>query len=59
MKQYIIKGCGNIHEITKALKTLQATFGKGATLSDVATVARYSKVLQAERKQFEKDGKTI
>ena len=59
MKQYIIKGCGNIHEITSQIKTLQAIFGKGATLSDVATAARYSKVLQAERKQFEKDGKNI
>ena len=53
MNNYIIKGCGNIQDVTKALKTLRAMFGKGATLSDVATVARYCKLLQVERKQFE------
>ena len=57
MIDYIIKGCGNINDITTALKTLCAAFGKGAPLSYVATVARYNKITQAERKQFEKDGK--
>ena len=55
----IIKGCGKIDNILTSLKAIQWVFGKGATLSDVATVARFSKVTQAERKQFEKDGKKI
>lgn len=53
---YIIKACGNIQDVAKQLKTIQAIFGKGATLSDVATVARYSSVRQVVKNQFEKDG---
>lgn len=32
---YIIKGTGKINDIATALKTLRATYGKGATLADV------------------------
>ena len=55
MNNYIIKGCGKIDDILTSLKALQNVFGKGAPLSDVATVARYNKIIQAERKQFEKE----
>ena len=52
MNNYIIKGCGKIDDILTSLKALQSVFGKGAPLSDVATVARYNKIIQAEKKQF-------
>lgn len=58
--QYIIKGCGNINDISKAIKTLQATFGKGATLSTVAAVtmkAKESYLYNVILNQFGKDGK--
>lgn len=57
MNQYIIRISGTPADVINQIKTLQTIFGKGATLSDVAAVAKYSKVLQAEKKQFEKDGK--
>ena len=57
MSEYIIKGCGKLDDILTSLKAVQHVFGKGCTLSDVATAARRSRLIQAERKQFEKDGK--
>lgn len=36
MSNYIIKGCGNIDDVTTALKTLKIIYGDGATLLDVA-----------------------
>lgn len=59
MSEYIIKGCGKLDDILTSLKAVQHVFGKGAPLSDVATVARRARLIQAERKQFEKDGKII
>ena len=59
MTNYIIKACGSIQDVTKQLQTITAIFGKGATLSDVATVARYSNLRQVVKNQFEKDGKSI
>lgn len=54
MSEYIIKGCGKMPDIITSLKAVQYVFGKGAPLSDVATVARRARLIQAERKQFEK-----
>lgn len=59
MKNYIIKASGKMPDVIQQLKTLKNIFGGSATLSDVATVARYTKLLQVERKQFEKDGKKL
>lgn len=53
MKTYIIKASGNINDVKKQLKTLQAIFGEGATLSEIATLTRYTRILQAEQKQFD------
>ena len=57
MTNYIIKSCGNIQDLIKQLTTIQAIFGKGVTLSHVATVVKYSNIRQAAMTQFEKDGK--
>lgn len=54
MERYIIKGCGNIHEITTTLKTLQAIFGKGATLSTVAQVVQAQKLKNTIDEQLKK-----
>ena len=55
----IIKIQGNPQDVVQQLRTLKAIFGKGATLSEIATAARYSRVIQAEKEQFQKDGKTL
>ena len=52
MDKMIINGTGTVDEILTALKTMQAVFGKKATLSEVETATRYGKVLIAEEKQF-------
>lgn len=51
MTKNIIKSSGTINEILNQLKTLQAIFGKGATLS---TVARYKQVKNTIEKQLNK-----
>lgn len=52
----IIKIAGKMPAIIAALKALQATHGDGATLSDVAIITRYNRIIQAEKEQFQKDG---
>ena len=39
-------------DIIDQIKAIQAILGKGATLVDAATVARYAAIIQAEKKQF-------
>ena len=56
MERYIIKGCGNIHEIIATLKTLQAIFGKGAALSTVAR-QHLKIVIDNQINEIKKDGK--
>lgn len=51
----IIKIQGNPQDVVNQLRTLKAIFGKGATLSTVAQVARYSRLIQAEKEQFKKE----
>lgn len=53
MDNYIIKGAGTLGEICTALKTIQAVFGKNATLEEVATETRYGRIKTAVRKQFD------
>lgn len=55
MTKTVITAAGKPSDICNHLHTLRAIFGKGATLADVATVARYAAIIQAERKQFEKE----
>ena len=51
--KYIIKSCGQMPQIIATLKTLQAIFGKGATLSQIAAPIRYIILNQALKEQFE------
>ena len=53
----IIKTSGKISEIIATLKTLQAIFGEGATLSTVAIKTRYNILENALQNQFGKDAK--
>jgi hypothetical protein len=53
MDNYIIKGCGTIDEILTALKTMQAVFGKNATLEEVATATRYGRLTATVNRQLE------
>jgi hypothetical protein len=53
MEKYIIKGCGTIDEILTALKTMQAVFGKNATLEEVATATRYGRLTATVNRQLE------
>ena len=57
MADPIIKIQGKPQDVVNQLRTLQAIFGKGCTLSTVAQMARYSRLIQAEKKQFQ-GGKT-
>lgn len=52
MTKYIIKASGNIQDIIKELKTIQATFGKGATLSTVGQVVQKQRLKQAIENQL-------
>ena len=54
MNKCIIKGCGNINEICNALKTMQTVFGKDATLDEIRKGVEFSKLMTAERTQWEK-----
>lgn len=54
MDNYIIKGCGTIDDILMALKTLSAVFGKNATLDEIRKGVEFSKLMTAERTQWEK-----
>lgn len=54
MTKYIIKGCGNINEIEKSLKTIRAMFGKGATLSTVARYLQVKKTIDNQLKEIYK-----
>lgn len=45
-------------QIIATLKTLENIIGKGATLSDVVTLAKYSKIRKIVKNQL-KDGKII
>lgn len=52
MTKTVITAAGKPSDICNHLHTLRAIFGKGATLADVATVARYAAIIQAEKKQL-------
>ena len=54
MDNYIIKASGNINDVITALKTIESIAGKGATLSDVVTVARFARIQKTVKKQFER-----
>ena len=49
-----IKIAGNMQDVTKALKTLAAAFGKGATLSTVAQVVQAQKLKNTIDEQLKK-----
>ena len=55
MEIYIIKASGTMSEIIAALKTLSTIAGKGATLSDVATLKRFINYDRIVKNQFEKE----
>lgn len=42
-KRYIIKTSGKISDVIATLKTFQAIFGKGATLSDIEKILKDGK----------------
>ena len=52
MNKTVLLTAGKPSDICNHLHTLRAIFGKGATLADVATVARYAAIIQAEKKQL-------
>lgn len=52
MENYVIKASGTMEEITKALKTMQAVFGRESRLEEVAKATRYGRLETAVRKQF-------
>ena len=54
MDRYIIKGAGKMHEITTALATLQAVYGKDAKLCDIENAKRFYEVKKVVENQFEK-----
>lgn len=55
MDNYIIKGCGTIDEIIAALNALKAVEGGETTLYKLGCKARYLRIREAVRKQFEKN----
>ena len=55
MKTYIIKAAGKPSEIVTALQTLKNIIGEGATLSDVATLKRFTDLKRITEKQFKKE----
>jgi hypothetical protein len=57
MDKYIIKGCGTIDEIISALNALKAVEGGETTLHKLGCKARYLRIREAVRKQFEEDEK--
>ena len=52
MNNYIIKASGNINDVLKQLKTIQAIFGKGVTLSDLVTLSQCVTIHNDIKKQF-------
>lgn len=52
MDRYIIKASGNMQDVIRALKTLQLTFGKGATLSQIDKATRQTRLNQAMENQL-------
>lgn len=59
MDNYIIKGAGTIDEICTALKTMQAVFGKGAKISEVAKATRATQLSTAIANQLEEIERSI
>lgn len=55
MDNYIIKGAGTIDEILTALNTLKAVEGGETTLYKLGCKARYLRIREAVRKQFEEE----
>ena len=53
MDNYIIKGCGTIDEILTALNALKAVEGGNKTIFKLGCKARYLRIREAVRKQFE------
>ena len=54
MHKCIIRCVGKFDELLTALATLQAVYGKDATLEEIATATRYGRMKTVVRKQFEK-----
>ena len=54
----IIKIHGTMPQIIATLKTFDQIIGQGATLSDVVTLAKYSKIRKIVKNKL-KDGKII
>ena len=57
MDKMIIKGAGTINEICTALKTMQAVFGKGATLAEVERAVKFSRTNTDLRKFYEAEAR--
>ena len=55
MDNYIIKGCGTIDEIIAALNALKAVEGGNKTIFELGCKARYLRIREAVRKQFDKE----
>ena len=53
MDKIIIKGFGTIDEICTALKTMQAVFGKDATLSEIERATRYARLMTTAHRQID------
>ena len=53
MDNYIIKGCGTINEICTALNALKAVEGGNKTIFELGCKARYLRIREAVRKQFD------
>lgn len=57
MENYIIKGTGTLDEIITTLNALKAVEGGNKTLFELGCKARYLRIREAVRKQFD-EGKT-
>lgn len=57
MDKMIIKGAGTINEIITALNVLKAVEGSNKTIFELGCKARYLRIREAVRKQFEAEGK--
>ena len=55
MDNYIIKGTGTIDEIIAALNALKAVEGGNKTIFELGCKARYLRIREAVRKQFEEN----
>lgn len=52
MSDVIITACGTPAEILKKIKLLTAVFGEGATLDEIATAAKYTRLTAKIKNQI-------